>query len=95
MSYNISDLLPKKYDKPGEKFRKRGGDLDDAEKALSPTTDTVVKEGNTDMVDKKVGKTNVVKESITPTISERKIDTINKTEKSQASNKTVDTPRRN
>ena len=38
-------------------------------------------------------KQNVVEEAITPPISaKRKIDTVNKTEKSQASNKTVDTP---
>ena len=38
----------------------------------------------------------MVKEAMTPHISEKyKIDTVNKTEKSQASNKTVDTPRRN
>ena len=61
------------------------------------TTDTVSKEGNTDIVDKK-GKTkpNVVKESITPPIpAKKKIDTVKKTEKSQASNKIVDTPRSN
>ena len=35
-------------------------------------------------------------EAITPPISgKKKIDTVNKTEKSQASNKTVDTPKRN
>ena len=49
------------------------------------------------MVDKKSKtKPNVVKEAITPPISEKKkIDTVNKTEKSQASNKTVDTPKSN
>ena len=51
-------------------------------------TETVVKEGNTDMVDKKRdSKSNVVKEAITPPISEKNsIDTVNITEKSQASN---------
>ena len=39
-------------------------------------------------------KPNVVKEFITPTNSAKKdIDTVNKTEKAQASNKTVDTPK--
>ena len=54
------------------------------------TTDTVVKKGDTDMVDKKgKPKQNIVEEAITPSISEKtKIDTVNKTEKSQASNKT-------
>ena len=37
-----------------------------------------------------------MEESITPPISEKKkIDTVNKTEKSQASNKTVNTPKSN
>ena len=68
--------------------------MDETEKALVTTTDTVVKEGNTDMVEKKEKKPNVAKESITTPISgKKKIDTVNKTEKSQASNKTVDTPR--
>ena len=65
--------------------------------ALVTTTDTVLRERNTDMVDKKrKTKSNVVRESINPPISAKnKIDTVNKTEKSQASNKTVDTPRSN
>ena len=36
-------------------------------------------------------KHNVVKEAITPPIAKNNIKTVNKTEKSQASNKTVDT----
>ena len=59
--------------------------MDETENLLVNTTDTVVKEGNTYMVDKK-GRTkpNVVKESITPTISEKKnIDT----EKKQTNHK--------
>ena len=49
------------------------------------------------MVEKKVKfKKNVVEEAINPPISEEnRIDTVNKIEKSQASNKTVDTPKRN
>ena len=40
-------------------------------------------------------KQNVVEEAITPPISTKnKIDTINKIEKSQASNKTVDTTKK-
>ena len=35
-------------------------------------------------------KPNVVKEAIIPPIAKNKIDTVNKTEKSQACNKTVD-----
>ena len=66
--------------------------MDDNKKALVTTIDTLVIEGTTDMVDKnEKTKPNVVEEAITPSISERKnIDTINKTEKSQASNNTVD-----
>ena len=56
MSSNISDPLPNKSDNPSEKVRKTSGDLDDTEKALVPTTDTVLKELNTDMVDKKIRK---------------------------------------
>ena len=51
MSPNTSDPFPKKSDTPGEKVRKTSGDLDETEKALVTTTDTVVKEGNTVMVD--------------------------------------------
>ena len=53
MSSNIIGPLPKESDNPSEKFRNKCGDLDDTKKALVFTTDTVVKEGNTDMVDKK------------------------------------------
>ena len=97
MSYNISDPFPKKSDNPSENVIKTSGDLDETEKSLVTTTDTVVKEGNTDMLEeKRKSKTNVVKESITHPISvKKKIDTVNKTEKSQTSNKTVDTPRSN
>ena len=61
MSSNISDPLPKKYDNPSEKFRKISGDLNETEKILVTTTDTVVKEVSTGMVLKKVKKTNVLK----------------------------------
>ena len=53
MSSNIIGPLPKESDNPSEKVRKTSGDLDDTKKALVTTTDTVVKEGNTDMFDKK------------------------------------------
>ena len=52
MSSNISDPLPKKSDNPSEKVRKASGDLDDTKKLLVTTTDTVLKEGNTYMVEK-------------------------------------------
>ena len=57
-----------------------------SKKALVATTDTGVKEGNTDTGK----KPNVMKEAITHTI-EFIFDTVNKTEKPQASNKKVDT----
>ena len=61
------------------------------------TTYKVFKEGTTDMVDKNIKtKPNVVEEAITPPISEKnKIDKVNKTKRSQASNKTVNTHRNN
>ena len=69
MLSNISDPFTKKSENPSEKVRKINGDLDDTEKALVTTTDTVVKEVNTDTVDKKRNtKPNVVKEDITPPI---------------------------
>ena len=54
MSSNISNPLPKKSDNPSKKVRKTSGYLDDTKKALVTATDTVVKEGNTDTVDKRV-----------------------------------------
>ena len=85
MSSNNSDPLQKKSDNPSITVRKTSGDLDETEKALVTTTDMVVKEGNTDMR----SKHNMVKEAITPPIAKKKIDEVNKTEKSQASNKTT------
>ena len=80
-----------------EKVRKTIGDLYDTKQALVTTTDTVVKEVNTYIVDKEgKPKTNVVEEAITPPISSKnKIDTVNKTEKSRAFNRTVYTPKIN
>ena len=57
MSSNIIDPLPKKYDTPSKKVRKTSGDLDETEKALVTTTDTVVKESNTDNMKKNENKT--------------------------------------
>ena len=59
MSYNIIGPLPKEYDNPSEKVRKASGYLDDTKKALVATIDIVVKEGTTDMVEKK-GKQNLM-----------------------------------
>ena len=89
MSSNIISQLPKKSGNPSEKVKITSGDLDETKKALVTTTGTVIKEGNTYMVK----KLNVVREAITPPIEKKKIDTVNKTEKSQASNKKVDTSR--
>ena len=96
VSSNIIGTLHNESDNPSEKIIKKSGDLDDTKNSLVTTTDTVVKEGNTEMVEKKGKNPDVVKEFIPHTISEKKkIDTVNKTEKSQASNKTVDTPKSN
>ena len=63
MSYNIIGLLPKESDNPSEKVRKISGCLDGTKKELVFTTDTVVREVSTDMVDRKrKTKPNVVKE---------------------------------
>ena len=43
MCSNISDPLPNKSDNPSEKVRKISGDLDETEKSLVTTTETVVK----------------------------------------------------
>ena len=53
MSPNTIFPLPKESDNPSEKVRKTSWDFDDTKKALVATTDTVVKEGNTDMVKKR------------------------------------------
>ena len=52
MSSNTICPLPKESDTPSEKVRKKGGDLDDTKNLLVTTTDTVVKECNSDMVEK-------------------------------------------
>ena len=91
MSSNISDPLQKKSDNPSITVIKTSGDLDETEKALVTTNGTAFKVGNNDMGK----KPNVMKEAITTPISKKKISTVNKTEKSQASNKTVDIYSRN
>ena len=58
MSSNIIEPLPKKSDKPSEKVIETSGNLDETKKALVTTTETVVKEGSTDIVEKK-GKRNL------------------------------------
>ena len=61
MSSNTICPFHKESDTPSEKVRKTSGDLDDTKQALVTTTDTVFKEGNTDMVDKEGrSKPNVV-----------------------------------
>ena len=85
--------MPKKSDAPSEKIKKPSGDLDHIKNLLVTTIGAVDKEGTIDMVDKNMkSKPNVVEESITSTIlSKKKIDTVNKTEKSQTSKETVPT----
>ena len=56
MSSNTIFPFTIEHDRSSKKVRKTSGDLDDSKKALITTTDTVVKEGNLDRVDKK-GKT--------------------------------------
>ena len=53
MPYNIIGILPKEYYNTSENVTKTSGDLDDTKNALVSTTDTVFKEVNTDMVEKK------------------------------------------
>ena len=53
MSYNTISPLTKESDTLIEKVIKTSGDLGDTKQALVTTTDTVVKEGYTDMLDKK------------------------------------------
>ena len=52
MSTNTIFPLLKESDTPSEKVRKTSGDRDNTKQALVTNTYTVVKEGNTDMVDK-------------------------------------------
>ena len=54
MSSNIIGPLPNKSENPSEKVRKTSGDLDHTKKALVFTNDTVIKEGITDTLDKKL-----------------------------------------
>ena len=73
MSHNAIYPLPKESDTTSEEVRKKSGDLDDTKQASVTITDMVVKECNTDMVDKEgKPKQNSVEESITPPISEKK-----------------------
>ena len=70
--------------------------MDGTKHALVTTTYMVSKEGNTDMVDKE----GELKKSCgvshhSSYFRKKKIDTVNKTEKSQASNKTLDIPKSN
>ena len=78
MPTNTIFPLTKEYDTPSEKVIKKSGDLGDTKQALVTTTDMVDKEGKT--------KQKVVEEAITPPISAKQIDTVNKIDKSQASN---------
>ena len=59
MSSNTIEPLPEKYDTPSEKVIKASGYLNDIKKALVTTIGKFIKEGTTDMVDKK-GKQNIM-----------------------------------
>ena len=91
MSYNNILPLPKKSDTPSEKVRKISGYLDDTKQAFVTTTDTVTKEEILTWLTKKVNQNKMLwkKPSL---LLFKKIDTVNKTDKSQVSNKPVDTP---
>ena len=52
MSPNTIYPLPKEADTTSKRVRKTSGYLDDTKQALVTTTHAVIKEGNTDMVDK-------------------------------------------
>ena len=54
VSSNIIGPLPNKSENPSEKVKKTSGDLDHTKNSLVFTNDTVVKEGITDTVDKKL-----------------------------------------
>ena len=56
MYSNISDPLQIKSGDPSITVKKTSGYLDETKKSLITTTDTVFKEGNTDMVYKKKEK---------------------------------------
>ena len=96
MSSNISDPLPNKYDNPSEKVRKQVGIWMKPKRNWSLLLTRLSKEGILTCQKKRKAKPNLVKEAIITPISEKKnIDTLNKTDKSQAYNKTVDSPRSN
>ena len=56
MSSNTIGPLPKNSDSPSGFFTKKSGDLDDTKNSLVTTIDTVVKEGTTEIVYRKVRK---------------------------------------
>ena len=66
--------MKNKSDNQSIMVKKTSGDLDETKKSLITTTDTVFKEGNTDMG----RKPNVLKEAITIPIAKKKIDTVKK-----------------
>ena len=84
MSSNTIGPLPKKSDTPSEEVKKSSAPLPN--KSYAPI----------EKVDKKgKSKPNVLEESITSPISEKnKIDTVNKTEISQTSNKHILPPKK-
>ena len=69
MSSNTICPLHKESDTSSEKVRKTSWYLDDTKQAFVTNNDKVVKEGNTDIVDKEGKyKPNIVEEAITPPI---------------------------
>ena len=95
MSSNIIGPLPKESDNQSEKVRKKWGFGIYKKRHWSLLLTRLSKKGIlTWLTKKKKTEPNLVKEAITPPISaKKKIYTVNKTEKSKACNKTVDTPK--
>ena len=54
MYSNISDSLQKKSNNPSENVIKTSGDLDETKNSLVTTTDTFIKEGNNEKIEKKI-----------------------------------------
>ena len=96
MSSSTIGPFTKESDNPSEKVIKKVGVWMIPKRHWSLLLTRLPKKVILAWLTKKGGKSNVLKEAITPPILEtNKIDTFNKTKKSQASNKIVDSPKIN
>ena len=94
MSTNTIFPLPKESDTLSERVRKKVGIGMIPNRHWSLILTRFSKKGKLTWLTKK-RKKNVVEESITsPITPKKKIETVNKTDKSKSSNKTVDTPKK-